>query len=73
MTVNDMTRELNKNFSAIQESVPYDIVNREITINGKYAMYIGALEGTLKLHLTPSQRERALKDLAAVVNQIVKI
>lgn len=69
----DMATAFNDAFQAIQNSVPYSTPNRDSVLCGKYAMYIGALEGLLKIHTPASDRADMVNALNVTIKQVEKI
>ena len=69
----DMAIAFNEAFQTVQKSVPYNTPNRDSALCAKYAMYIGVLEGLLKLHTLASNRSDMVKTLNEMVKQVEKI
>lgn len=66
----EMNEKFNEMFKQIQESVPYDTLNRDSAMCGKYSMYIGALEGIIKINIPKSRQAEVLKAIQSTVRLI---
>jgi len=63
---------LNEFFSRVQKSIPYSDPNRDMKMNGQYAMYIGMLEGIIKTNVPANKRKEIIASLDRITKEMFK-
>lgn len=70
MTPAEMAQAFDACFKLLQEQVPATAKYRDSDMCGKYACYIGALEGLIKTYVPVKDRARVIRDLQTTVNKL---
>lgn len=67
------TELFNAMFIQLQQSVDYKTDNRDSVMCGKYSMYIGMLEGLIKIHVPKNKQKQFMEEMQTTVNKLCKI